>query len=181
MSNRVWNIKDVTMTTYRPYVVYSLAGAMSKNAARRFIGYIHEELTAVDRVDSGQLRDSYESTLEATVQGPVAVVFSNLPPLQPTGRTLEDIVNRGTGIHGPYGTPIVSPSGRVMAFNWGRKSSNLSSRNVRNATSSNPSVASTGRFESSLVHAYSVLGQPATGFLDRAIRRIKFVDFTTPY
>lgn len=180
MSNGIWRVEDVKLDgSVNKAVLFAIVGAASKNAGRRAVNYIKDELTAVDRVDTGQLRDSWRSEI---VPGPLGVtfnVYSDLPPLNQlvangySTRTLADIVNEGTGIYGPYGQPIVSPRGGVMSFRAGRNSSALTSRNVRNNSA-------TGRFENNLVYAYSVQGQPATGYLDRALKRIKITDYVTP-
>lgn len=171
--NGVWRVKDIELTSFNKPVLFAIVGAASKNAGRRAVKYIKDELTAVDRVDTGTLRDSWKSEISPGPMGVSFEVYSTLPPLQPTGRTLADIVNEGTGVYGPYGTPIVTPSGGIMAFRWGRASSKLSARNVRNASGS-------GRFENNMMYAYYVQGQPATGYLDRALKRIKITDYVNP-
>lgn len=179
--NGVWRVQDIKLAPrgINKAVLFTIVGAASKNAGRRAVKYIKDELSAVDRVDSGRLRDSWRSEIHPGPFGVTFDVYSDLPPLNelvPNGystRTLADIVNEGTGIYGPYGSPIVSPSGGVMAWRAGRKSSKLTASNVRNSSSS-------GRFENNMMYAYSVQGQPATGYLDRALRRIKITDYITP-
>ncbi len=177
--NGVWRVKDIELTTFNTPVLFTIVGAASKNAGRRAVKYIKDELTAVDRVDTGQLRDSWKHELEYSPIGVTFNVYSDLPPLNQlvangySDRFLADIVNEGTGIYGPYGQPIVSPNGNVMRFNGGRKSSALTRSNTRNASG-------TVRFESNEMYVYSVKGQPATGYLDRALKRIKITDYVTP-
>lgn len=171
--NPVWKPGDITLTQFNKPVLFTLVHAASANAGRRCVKYIKDELTRSDRVDTGELRDSWRSETKTTPLGVTFDVYSTMPVLQPSGRTVADIVDRGTGIYGPYGTPIVSPSGGIMKFNWGRKSSSLTSRNVRNNSVS-------GRFENNTVYAYSVQGQPAMGYIDRARRRIKLTDYVMP-
>lgn len=176
--NGVWRVKDIQLTSFSKPVLFAIVGAASKNAGRRAVKYIRDELTAVDRVDTGRLRDSWKSEV---TYGPVGVtfnVYSDLPPLNdlvPNGystRTLADIVNEGTGVYGPYGTPIVPVRAKVMKFQWGRTSSGL--RGVRNNRMDG------GRFENNTMYLYSVQGQPATGYLDRALKRIKITDYVNP-
>lgn len=180
IANGIWRVQDIQLNRHiNKAVLFTIVGAASKNAGRRAVKYIQDELSAVDRIDTGQLRDSWVSEIHPGPFGVTFDVYSNLPPLNqlvPGGystRTLADIINEGTGIYGPYGTPIVSPYGGVMSFRTGRNSSALTSRNVRNNRT-------TGRFENNMVYAYSVQGQPATGYLDRALRRIKITDYVTP-
>lgn len=79
------------------------------------------------------------------------------------------MVNRGSGIYGPYGQPIVSPSGGVLRFNAGRRNSGV--RGVGRDRL-------TGRFTGSS-YAMSVHGQKPTLLLDRALARISLKDFDT--
>jgi hypothetical protein len=169
--NGVWRVKDIALTGFNKPVLFAIVGAASKNAGRRAVNYIKDELAAVDRIDTGKLRDSWKSEIEVGPMGVTFNVYSDLPPLNAlvsngySTRTLADIVNEGTGVYGPYGTPIVSPSGGIMTFAAGRKGSSLSSSNLGS---------------SNMVYAYSVMGQPATGYLDRALKRIKITDYVTP-
>lgn len=179
-ANGIWRIQDVRLDgAVNRAVLFAIVGAASKNAGRRAVNYIKDELSASDRIDTGQLRDSWKSEIVLGAFGVTFNVYSDLPPLNQlvangySTRTLADIVNEGTGIYGPYGQPIVSPRGGVMSFRSGGKSSALTSRNVRNNST-------TGRFENNMVYAYSVAGQPATGYLDRALKRIKITDYVTP-
>ncbi len=171
MTNGVWRVKDIELTDFNKPVLFAIVGAASKNAGRRAVNYIHDELASVDRVDTGQLRDSWRSEIKPGPLGITFEVYSDLPPLNQlvnngySTRTLADIINEGTGVYGPYGSPIVSPSGGVMSFKAGRNSSALNSRNVNGGN---------------MVYAYSVVGQPATGYLDRALKRIKITDYVTP-
>lgn len=153
-------------------VAYAIATVATKNAGRNAVKYIRQELQRADRVDTGALSDSFEANLVHSPLGPQFEIVSNLPPLEPSGRTLADIVNNGTGIYGPYGSPIVSPYGNVMRFNPSRKTSSTGKRGVRNS-------ARTGRFESAYVYAYTVQGQQGTGFLDKALARVSVADFIT--
>lgn len=171
--NPVWKPGDITLTEFNKPVMFAIVNAASKNAGRRAVNYIKQELGAADRVDTGALRDSWRSETKITPLGVTFEVYSTMPVLQPSGRTIADIVDQGTGIYGPYGTPIVSPSGGIMKFSWARKSSNLSSRNVMNHLS-------TGQFTSNVLYAYSVQGQPAVGYIDRARRRLKITDYVAP-
>lgn len=153
------------------FVLSGMSLAAVEAAGNNIVGYIEDELNSADRNDTGGLASSWvvESKVVPKV-GAQAEVYSTLPPLQPTGRTLADIVNNGTGIYGPYGTPIVSPYGGVMRFNPGRKTSAVGKRGVRN----NPS---TGRFESAYVYAYSVKGQQGIQFIEKAHARINLATF----
>jgi hypothetical protein len=177
--NGVWRVKDISLTQFSKPVLFAIVGAASKNAGRRAVKYIKDELSAVDRVDTGQLRDSWKSEVEVGPTGVTFRVYSDLPPLNqlvPGGysdRTLADIINEGTGVYGPYGSPIVPHSAKVMKFDWGRKSSGL--RGVRNNRQGG------GRFENNTMYLPSVQGQPATGYLDRALKRIKITDYVTPF
>lgn len=153
------------------FVVSGISLTAVEAAGQNIIGFIEDELNSADRNDTGGLASSW--TVDATVVpklGAQAEVYSTLPPLQPTGRTLADIVNNGTGIYGPYGTPIVTPSGGVMRFNPSRKSSFVGKRGVRNSPS-------TGRFESAYVYAYSVKGQQGIQFIEKAHARINLATF----
>lgn len=169
--NGIWRVKDIELTSFSKPVLFTIVGAASKNAGRRAVKYIQDELTAVDRVDTGRLRNSWRSEIEPGPTGVTFNVYSDLPPLNQlvndgySTRTLADIVNEGTGVYGPYGTPIVSPKGGVMSFSAGRNGSSLNSRNLGNG---------------GMMYAYSVVGQPATGYLDRALSRIKITDYVTP-
>lgn len=169
--NGVWRVKDITLTSFSKPVLFTIVGAASKNAGRRAANYIKDELTAVDRVDTGKLRDSWKSEIHPGPMGVSFSVYSDLPPLNAlvsngySTRTLADIVNEGTGVYGPYSSPIVSPNGGVMSFKAGRNSSALNSRNLGG---------------DGMMYAYSVVGQPATGYLDRALSRIKITDYVTP-
>lgn len=169
--NGVWRVGDISLTAFSKPVLFTIVGAASKNAGRRAVNYIKDELAAVDRIDTGQLRDSWKSEIEMGPLGVTFNVYSDLPPLNAlvangySTRTLADIVNEGTGVYGPYGSPIVSPSGGIMSFKAGRKASSLSSGNLNGG---------------GMVYAYSVVGQPATGYLERALKRIKITDYVTP-
>lgn len=173
MSNPVWKPGDITLTQFNKPVLFTIVNAASANAGRRCVNYIKQELTAADRIDTGALRDSWKSEVKNTPLGVTFDVYSTMPVLQPSGRTVADIVDQGSGVYGPYGTPIVSPTGGIMSFKWGRASSKLTSRNVRNNSTS-------GRFENNQVYAYHVQGQPAVGYIDRARRRVKLTDFVAP-
>jgi hypothetical protein len=169
----IWTIDpEIRLEKYNGKLVYAIASAASKNAGRNAVKYIRQELERADRVDTGQLAASFKSNLIHTPIGPQFEVYSDLPPLEPSGRTLADIVNDGSGVYGPYGTPIVSPYGNVMRFNPSRRSSSVGRRGVRNSPS-------TGRFESAYVYSYTVVGQPATKFIDKAMARIKLTDFVS--
>lgn len=178
-ANGVWRVKDIELTSFSKPVLFVIVGAASKNAGRRAVKYIQDELAAVDRVDTGRLRDSWRSEI---VPGPLGVtfnVYSDLPPLNEmvanghSTRTLADIINEGTGVYGPYGSPIVPVQAGVMKFNWARAGNSL--RGAQN------NRAGGGQFESTMMYRYSVLGQPATGYLDRALKRIKITDYVTPF
>lgn len=169
--NGVWRVQDIQLTSFSKPVLFAIVGAASKNAGRRAVNYIKEELAAVDRIDTGQLRDSWKSEIVAGPLGVTFNVYSDLPPLNQlvnngySTRTLADIINEGTGVYGPYGSPIVSPRGGIMSFKAGRNSSSLTASNLRSG---------------GMMYAYSVAGQPATGYLDRALKRIKITDYVTP-
>lgn len=172
--NRVWRPDGIKLTKYNEGVTRSRALLSVNRAADQLVGYIHDELAAVGRVDTGELRDSYTWTSHLTAYGAEAEVFSSLPPL-PSGRELADIVNRGSGIYGPYGVPITPTTARVLRFNPGARNSGSAVTGVgRRRTTS--SFGRAGQFTGK-VYSPSVVGQRPTYFLDRAIARIKATDF----
>lgn len=155
---------------YNPVTVAVISQAASARAGERAVKYIKEELNRADRNDTGVLAGSFESRLISNPLGAQHEIYSVLPPLEPTGRTLADIVNNGTGIYGPYHTPIVSPYGSVMRFNPSRKSTSVGRRGVRNAKK-------TGRFESAYVYTMTVQGQQGVHYIEKATSRIRLIDF----
>lgn len=172
--NGVWEPGKITLTAFNTGVVRAAALASVSHAAEELIGYIHEELDASGRVDTGALRDSYVYESRLTALGAEAEVYSTLPPL-PSGREIADVVNRGSGIYGPYGQPIVSPNGGVLLFNPGRRASGSAVAGVgRRRTTT--SYGRAGQFTGS-TYAMSVTGQRPTFFLDRAMARLSLTDF----
>lgn len=161
---------DITLTAYNPLVVQSITALASKRAANQAVKYIRQELARSGRMDTGELAGSFAVRAVPNALGPAFEVYSTLPPTEPSGRTVADIVNNGTGIYGPYGTPIVSPYGKVMRFNPSKRASAVGRRGVRNSST-------TGRFESAYVYAISVKGQEGVQFIEKATARIKLVDF----
>ena len=165
----LWTTGKIQITAYNPVVVEAIAAASTERAGEKVVGYIRSELTRADRNDTGTLADSFVAETTITALGPLTEVFSTLPPLEPTGRTLADIIDQGSGVYGPYGSPIVSPYGKIMRFNPSRKSSVTGRRGVTRGKG--------GRFQSAYVYAYTVLGQPGVRFIENAEARLTLADF----
>lgn len=119
----------------------------TRRAARRVVGYAREELVRSGRMDTGALYDSIKSKVELTALGPRATIYSDLP--------YAEWVNRGTGVYGPYGTPIVPTQSPLLRFNTGKRSGGYSS----------------GGF----ISIASVQGQTPTEFMDKALARLRYL------
>lgn len=160
----IFRVTELKLIEYRPQTVYLITAAASKVAGQRAVKYVREELQAAGRNDSGMLSHSFKSRVIPTPLGPVFEVYSDLE--------YSRWVNDGTGIYGPYGTPIVSPRGGVMKFKPGKKNSNSSLRidHRRAPGSFNPSLASD-------VYSMSVQGQPGAHYMEKALARIRIITF----
>lgn len=123
-------------------------GGLVHNAAQRAAGVVRdrakENLTAAGRVDAGTLRNSIRSELVETTRDTVTFqVGSDLP--------YAIFVERGTGLYGPYHSPIYPRRARVLRFQ--------------------PSGSST------TVFAASVRGMEGVRYLERAVYSLTAQDF----
>lgn len=164
--NPVWRVRGgPTLTYFNKPLLYVIASAASKHAGERAVRYAREELAKGGHNDSGLLSHSIKSRVEHTLLGPAFYIYSDLE--------YSRWVNDGTGLYGPYGTPIVSPTGGVMKFAPGKKNSNFGVRvDHRRRAGTGFSASSSGD-----VYSTTVQGQPATHFMEKALARIRIVDF----
>lgn len=156
---------DLTLVAYYPAVTATIVGAASKVAGERAVAYVREEIQKGGHNDSGLLSQSIKSRVTYTPLGPEFEVYSDLE--------YSRWVNDGTGIYGPYGTPIVSPGGGIMRFTPGKKSSGRIGQGRRSKTTS---FGGGGTFTGT-VYAYSVRGQEGAHFMEKAMSRIRIATF----
>lgn len=157
--NGIWSVDKITLKLY-PGAVPAMGEAAAANAAAKALEYVREELRGHD--DTGLLSASFR----------VRRVNESSAPYRSTYEVYSDVeyarwVNDGTGIYGPYGSPIVSPTGRVMTFNPGRRNSGVAGVGRSRLT---------GQFTGS-VYARSVEGQKPVAYLEKALARIRIRDF----
>lgn len=165
LNNGVWRIdNDIDLVLNAP-VIYGIFAAASNNAGKRAVKYAREELKRQGADDTGMLSKSIKYELEHTALGPRWYIYSDLE----YSRWVED----GTGIYGPYRTPITRPGGGVMVFRPGRR--NSGAKNVGRRRRSN-AFGGGGQF-TGLVYSRTVQGQPAKKFIEKALGRITIKDF----
>lgn len=161
----IFRVTNLELVEYKPQVLYVIVAAASKVAGERSVRYVREEIARSGHNDSGTLSHSFKSRVIHSPLGPIFEVYSDLE--------YSRWVNDGTGIYGPYGTPIVRPGGGVMKFQPGKKNANSSLRlDHRRAPGSNfnPTFSPD-------VYAMQVAGQPGAHFMEKALARIRIATF----
>lgn len=161
---------DGVVTGYRKGVPIAISEAMLKVASKRIVREIQAEIRKADRVDTGELLNSWETDHSLTALGPSITVFSNAPQAR--------WVDQGTGIWGPKGQPITRPGGGAMKFNPGKRNSGSAQPGVGRRKATNQ-YGKGGQFTGS-VYAMSVQGQQGVNYIQKVRERMNVSWFLNP-